>query len=263
MLVEIKFAHGESNLFAQTQNDSMDLAIQDQVILRSDRGLHYGKVIRKAGENPNIKPEATVLRKVNAEDQSRIDWLEGESFQVKSRVRELVAQQNLDMKIIDCAYNLEKTQLFISFTAEKRVDFRTLLKELAVNFHARIELRQIGARDAAKVYGGVGPCGRPLCCSEFIYEFPNVSIKMAKNQSLSLKQSKLNGMCGRLMCCLTYEDDFYREAQKRFPDFGDWIPMPEGRGRVIGLNILEEKVKLRFDESVREYDLTEIEELHV
>ena len=138
------------------------------------------------------------------------------------------------------------------------MDFRALLKELAATFRTRIELRQIGARDAAKMYGGVGPCGRPLCCSEFIYEFPNVSIKMAKNQSLSLKQSKLNGLCGRLMCCLSYEDEFYREARKNFPDFGEYITTSEGEGKVIGLNILNNKVKLRLDHTIKEFDVSEV-----
>ena len=139
------------------------------------------------------------------------------------------------------------------------VDFRKLLKDLASTFKTRIELRQIGSRDVAKIYGGIGPCGRPLCCSEFMGEFPNVSIKMAKNQALSLNQNKLNGLCGRLMCCLTYEDDFYRQAKKNFPDFGDTIKTVDGEARVIGLNILGNTVKVRKDSLVRDYDVSEIE----
>ncbi|MDN6013872.1 MAG: Signal peptidase, partial [Lactococcus sp.] len=150
-------------------------------------------------------------------------------------------------------------RLYISFTSEHRVDFRALLKDLASNFKTRIALRQIGPRDVAKTFGGLGPCGRPLCCSEFMGEFPNVSIKMAKNQALSLNQNKLNGLCGRLMCCLTYEDDFYRQARKNFPDFGDVIKTADGQARVIGLNILGNTVKVRLDNAVRDYDVTEIE----
>ncbi len=259
MIVEIKFAHGETNLFAE---NVFEYSPQDMVIIRSEKGMNYGRIVKKIKENPNIETEAKVLRIATEQDLADIAEIEQRSEQAKATIREAVADQKLDMKIVEAAYNLDKTQLFISFTAENRVDFRALLKELASIFRTRIELRQIGARDAAKVYGGVGPCGRPLCCSEFIYEFPNVSIKMAKNQALSLKQSKLNGLCGRLMCCLTYEDDFYREAQKNFPDFGEWISTSEGRGRVIGLNILGNKVKLRFDDFVKEFDLAEIGEIH-
>ncbi|MCL2858256.1 MAG: Signal peptidase, partial [Streptococcaceae bacterium] len=142
--------------------------------------------------------------------------------------------------------------------AEHRVDFRELLKKMAETFHVRIELRQIGSRDAAKVQGGIGPCGRPLCCSTFLYEFPTVSIKMAKNQNLSFKQNKLNGLCGRLMCCLSYEDEFYRQAQKDFPDYGTMVETSLGIGKVIGMNILSLTVKIKLEDSITEFNLVEI-----
>lgn len=259
MIVEIKFDHGESNLFAES---SLQLSVHDLVLLESTKGICWGKVLKIFSEGDNFEAEASVLRLATSEDQRKIAALKQQASQDKEVIRAAVYHQELEMKIVDVAYNLDQTQLFISFIAENRVDFRSLLKELAATFRTRIELRQIGARDAAKVIGGLGPCGRPLCCSEFIYEFPSVSIKMAKNQALSLKQNKLNGLCGRLMCCLTYEDDFYREAQQRFPDFGAWLSMSEGRGRVIGLNILQNKVKLKFDNCVKEFDLNEIEEFN-
>lgn len=259
MIVEIKFDHGESNLFAES---SLQLSVHDLVLLESTKGICWGKVLKIFSEGANFEAEASVLRLATSEDQRKIAALKQQASQDKEVIRAAVYHQELEMKIVDVAYNLDQTQLFISFIAENRVDFRSLLKELAATFRTRIELRQIGARDAAKVIGGLGPCGRPLCCSEFIYEFPSVSIKMAKNQALSLKQNKLNGLCGRLMCCLTYEDDFYREAQQRFPDFGAWLSMSEGRGRVIGLNILQNKVKLKFDNCVKEFDLNEIEEFN-
>ncbi|MFC4651918.1 regulatory iron-sulfur-containing complex subunit RicT [Lactococcus nasutitermitis] len=257
MIYEIKFEHGEQNLFAESE---LVLAPQVDVIIRSEKGLNYGRVFRSFAEDTNIETEIKIAREASIEDFRLIENLKKQSQEAKVLIREAVIANDLDMKIIEVAFNLDKTQLFISFTADNRVDFRALLRELASIFRTRIELRQIGTRDASKIYGGIGPCGRPLCCSEFIYEFPNVSIKMAKNQTLSLKQSKLNGLCGRLMCCLTYEDDFYREAQQRFPDFGQWLEMEEGRGRVIGLNILGNKVKLRFEDYSKEFDISEIEE---
>lgn len=259
MIYEIKFAHGESNIFAET---SASFDVQSSVILRSEKGPFYGKVLRKLTETNGIVPNFEILREASAEDLEKISALKKYSRAAKKRVRELVEVQNLEMKIVDVAYSFDQQQLFISFTAENRVDFRLLLRELAVAFRTRIELRQIGPRDAAKVSGGIGPCGRPLCCSEFVYEFPNVSIKMAKNQNLSLKQSKLNGLCGRLMCCLTYEDQFYSEAQKRFPDFGETVNTVEGQGRVIGLNVLNNRVKIRCGEYSKEFELAEIEVKH-
>lgn len=259
MIVEVKFSHGEQGLFAYSE---CEVAPHDIVIVDTEKGRNYAQILRILAEETQIQPEANIVRLANQQDLLIISALENESFEAKSVIKEVIESQGLEMKVVDVAYSLEKSQLFISFTAENRVDFRALLRELASIFRTRIELRQIGARDASKIYGGVGPCGRPLCCSEFIYEFPNVSIKMAKNQALSLKQSKLNGLCGRLMCCLTYEDDFYREAREKFPDFGENITTQEGTGRVVGLNILGNKVKIKLEEVVREFDLEEIEVLH-
>lgn len=259
MIVELSFSHGEQNLFAT--NAECQLKIHDVVIVRSEKCVNYAKVSRILPDTA-IQTDSVILRLATEEDLAKISALEQESAEAKVIIKEVIEDQGLEMKVVDVAYSFEKTQLFVSFTAENRVDFRTLLRELASIFRTRLELRQIGVRDASKIYGGVGPCGRPLCCSEFIYEFPNVSIKMAKNQSLSLKQSKLNGLCGRLMCCLTYEDDFYREARENFPDFGDMITTEEGEGRVVGLDILANKVKVRLEDSVKEFDLKEIEGVH-
>ncbi|MFZ2576099.1 MAG: stage 0 sporulation family protein [Lactococcus hircilactis] len=254
MIVEIKFSHGETTLFAHT---TIPIVPKETILFTTDKGLNYGTALRVSPDNAAVLTESEVVRKATVQDLEKISALELENQSAKVRVRELVQQAQLEMKIIDVAFNFEKSQIFIAFTADKRVDFRELLKALATNFHSRIELRQIGPRDAAKVYGGIGPCGRPLCCSEFIYDFPNVSIKMAKNQALSLKQSKLNGMCGRLMCCLTYEDDFYKEAQKNFPDFGETITTQDGKGRVIRMNILKNQIKVRFEETIKDYDITQ------
>ena len=256
MIYEIKFRHGEANVFADA---NVVFPVHTEVVIRSQKGLLQGKIIRQVPEETKLEIGHQLLREATAEDLLRVEELEKMAQEAKEQVRQLVTEQNLEMKIIDAAYSFEQTQLFISFVAEHRVDFRALLRELATTFRTRIELRQIGPRDAAQVLGGIGACGRPLCCSEFIYEFPNVSIKMAKNQNLSLKQSKLNGLCGRLLCCLKYEDDFYKEAQKNFPDYGDFVKTEEGRGKVIGLNILQNSVKVRFEECSKEFDLAEIE----
>lgn len=256
MIYEVKFGHGETNAFADSETA---LEVQEGVIVRSDKGMNYGRIIREIPTDTALEVKHMVLRKANEEDELRVKTLNDLALEAKTRVRQLVLDQKLEMKIIEVAYNYDQTQLFISFTAENRVDFRVLLRELAAYFRIRIELRQIGPRDAAKIYGGLGPCGRPLCCSEFVYEFPNVSIKMAKNQNLSLKQSKLNGLCGRLMCCLTYEEDFYKEAQEFFPDFGEKVVTAEGTGKVIGLNVLKNSVKIRFGEYSKEFELAEVE----
>ena len=162
-------------------------------------------------------------------------------------VVDLIAQNQLDMKVVDIVFPLNSSYVLISFVAEKRVDFRQLLEDLAAYFKTRIELRQISSREESKIYGGLGPCGRALCCSSFLGEFPPVSIKMAKNQSLSLNSGKMNGVCGRLMCCLSYEDDFYRDSKASYPDLGEEIETKEGRGQVIAIDVIAGTVKIMFD----------------
>jgi cell fate regulator YaaT (PSP1 superfamily) len=255
MIYEVEFTHGEQNTFVGGHEE---FAPRTPVIIQNTKGKSYGRVMKQLPPDSKVDISGEIVRAIGKEDQEMIEATEQLSHQACLTIRQIVAANGIDMKITDAAYNLNQSQLFVSFTSENRVDFRALLKELAATFRTRIELRQIGARDAAKIYGGVGPCGRPLCCSEFIYEFPNVSIKMAKNQSLSLKQSKLNGLCGRLMCCLSYEDEFYREARKNFPDFGEHIVTAEGEGKVIGLNILNNRVKLRLENTIKEFDISEV-----
>ena len=162
-------------------------------------------------------------------------------------VADLIAQNQLDMKVVDIVFPLNSSYVLISFVAEKRVDFRQLLEDLAAYFKTRIELRQISSREESKIYGGLGPCGRALCCSSFLGEFPPVSIKMAKNQSLSLNSGKMNGVCGRLMCCLSYEDDFYRDSKASYPDLGEEIETKEGRGQVIAIDVIAGTVKVMFE----------------
>lgn len=164
------------------------------------------------------------------------------------------------MKLVDVEYTFDRNKVIFYFTADGRIDFRELVKDLAAIFRTRIELRQIGVRDEAKLLGGIGPCGRMLCCSTFLGDFEPVSIKMAKDQNLSLNPTKISGLCGRLMCCLKYENDEYETAKEQLPDIGSTIKTPEGSGRVIGLNILERiiQVELSNREQILEYTLDEI-----
>lgn len=232
MIYEVEFTHGEQNTFVSGHET---FAPRTQVIIQNEKGKTYGRIMKQLPQDKNVDTSGEIVRAATEEDEELIQTTELLSQQACAKIRQIVADCGIDMKVTNAAYNLNQSQLFVSFTSENRVDFRALLKELAATFRTRIELRQIGARDAAKMYGGVGPCGRPLCCSEFIYEFPNVSIKMAKNQSLSLKQSKLNGLCGRLMCCLSYEDEFYREARKNFLILGNILQLQMARGKLLDL----------------------------
>ncbi|MEG2254400.1 MAG: stage 0 sporulation family protein, partial [Vagococcus sp.] len=174
--------------------------------------------------------------------------------------KEKISQHNLEMKLVDAEYTFDRSKIIFSFTADGRIDFRELVKDLASIFKTRIELRQIGVRDEAKLLGGIGPCGRPLCCSTFLGDFAAVSIKMAKEQGLSLNPTKISGVCGRLMCCLNYENEEYERIRKTMPDFGKTVPTPDGPGRVIGINVLSEvvKIKLQTRETPVEYDLDEL-----
>lgn len=180
-----------------------------------------------------------------------------EAFDVaKKKIRE----HQLEMKLVDVEYTLDRSKMMFSFTADGRIDFRELVRDLAAIFKTRIELKQIGVRDEAKKLGGIGPCGRPLCCSTFLGDFVPVSIKMAKDQNLSLNPTKISGLCGRLMCCLNYENDEYERLRKMMPDFGEKVETPDGMGKVIGLNLLSEviKVKLVSRETPVEYQYDEL-----
>ncbi|RIP28298.1 signal peptidase II, partial [Staphylococcus gallinarum] len=178
--------------------------------------------------------------------------------------KETIQQHELEMRLVNCEYTLDKSKVIFNFTSDERVDFRKLVKVLAQKLKTRIELRQIGVRDEAKLLGGIGPCGRSLCCSTFLGDFEPVSIKMAKDQNLSLNPTKISGACGRLMCCLKYENDYYEEARAQLPDVGDAIETPEGNGKVIGLNILDISMQVKVEglEQPLEYKMEELETLN-
>ena len=160
---------------------------------------------------------------------------------------EKIAARGLDMKLVDCEFTFDGSKVIFYFTADGRVDFRELVKDLSSVFRIRIELRQIGVRDETKMLGGLGPCGRECCCSSCMPDFKKVSIKMAKNQGLSLNPSKISGLCGRLMCCLAYENDYYAEAYKKMPKVGSEVGTPDGEGTVVNVNMLKMEVKVRIE----------------
>ncbi len=237
----------------------------DYVIVETARGIEYGKVagqIREVEENDVVLPLKRIIRPAQAEDLEKVEENRLEAGRAFTTGVDKIEEHKLEMKLVDVEYTFDRNKIVFYFTAEGRVDFRNLVKDLASIFRTRIELRQIGVRDEAKMLGGIGPCGRMLCCSTFLGDFEPVSIKMAKDQNLSLNPSKISGLCGRLMCCLKYENDDYEEAKALMPDMGTLVQTPEGPGRVVGLNLLERllQVSLTEQDHVLEYTLEELME---
>jgi cell fate regulator YaaT (PSP1 superfamily) len=235
----------------------------DFVIVETVRGVEYGKVVvapKKVEEHDVVLPLKKVLRIADQKDRMIVEENRQAAKEAYDVCCEKVNVHQLDMKLVDVEYTFDRNKVIFYFTADGRVDFRELVKDLAAIFRTRIELRQIGVRDEAKMLGGIGPCGRMLCCSTFLGDFEPVSIKMAKDQNLSLNPTKISGLCGRLMCCLKYENEEYEDAKAQLPDVGEWVQTPLGPGKVIGLNILERvmQVDVTAQERVLEYTLEEI-----
>lgn len=233
------------------------------VIVETARGVEYGKIVvpmKQVGENDVVLPLKQVLRPADERDRIQVDENRQESQRAFELASTKISEHKLEMKLVDVEYTFDRNKIIFYFTAEGRVDFRELVKDLASIFRTRIELRQIGVRDEAKLLGGIGPCGRMLCCSTFLGDFDPVSIKMAKDQNLSLNPTKISGLCGRLMCCLKYENDDYENAKEGMPDIGDLTMTPDGPGKVVGINVLERLIQVFLEEQVRsvEYTLEEI-----
>jgi cell fate regulator YaaT (PSP1 superfamily) len=233
------------------------------VIVETVRGIEYGKVVisnKQVDENDIVLPLKKVIRIADAKDK----WIVEENKKAAREAYDIclkkVEEHGLEMKLVDVEYTFDRNKVIFYFTADGRVDFRELVKDLAAIFRTRIELRQIGVRDEAKMLGGIGPCGRMLCCSTFLGDFDPVSIKMAKDQNLSLNPTKISGLCGRLMCCLKYENEEYETAKEQLPDLGEYVETPHGLGKVIGLNILERLLQVELSEHGRvvEYTLDEL-----
>lgn len=226
----------------------------DHVIVETVRGIEYGEVVqvnKQLGEDEVVLPLKTILRVADQKDADIVRDNRLAAVDAKAVCEEKIREHQLEMKLVDVEYTFDRNKVIFYFTAEGRVDFRELVKDLASVFRTRIELRQIGVRDEAKLLSGIGPCGRVLCCSSFLGEFEPVSIKMAKDQNLSLNPNKISGVCGRLMCCLKYENDTYEELKRDLPDVGKRIKIPEGDGRVIGLNILDQLIQVELHDRTR------------
>ena len=237
----------------------------DFVIVETARGIEYGQVVigkKQVTENDVVFPLKKVIRIATEEDTTQVQENKQLASEAMRTCHDKIAQHDLDMKLVDVEYTFDRNKIIFYFTAEGRVDFRELVKDLAFVFRTRIELRQIGVRDEAKMLGGIGPCGRILCCSSFLGDFEPVSIKMAKDQNLSLNPVKISGLCGRLMCCLKYENDNYESAKEELPDIGQIVQTPMGSGRVVGYNILERIVQVDLPDAGRmlEFSLSEIKE---
>lgn len=239
----------------------------DHVIVETARGVEYGRVVsgsRDVADDQVVQPLKSVIRMATEQDEkteAKNHEKEKEAFQI---CLEKIRKHNLDMKLIDVEYTFDNNKVLFYFTADGRIDFRELVKDLAAVFRTRIELRQIGVRDETKIRGGIGICGRPLCCSTYLSEFAAVSIKMAKEQNLSLNPTKISGVCGRLMCCLTNEEETYEELNSQLPTVGDVVTTPEKlSGTVHSLSVLRKRVKvivnLENDEKeIREYSAEEL-----
>ena len=220
------------------------------VIVETARGVEYATVcvpVREVPEEELVAPLKPVLRAATEKDVETITRNEERRAPAMKTAEEKIAARGLDMKLVDCEFTFDGSKVIFYFTADGRVDFRELVKDLSSVFRIRIELRQIGVRDETKMLGGLGPCGRECCCSSCMPDFKKVSIKMAKNQGLSLNPSKISGLCGRLMCCLAYENDYYAEAYKKMPKVGSEVGTPDGEGPVVNVNMLKMEVKVRIE----------------
>ena len=233
------------------------------VIVETEKGLQFGIVtteILEMDEEKLVFPLKSILRIANKDDIKKQEENQKLSIQALEEARRLVEKLKLNMNFIDAAFTLDKNQLLFNFLADERVDFRELAKKLAGIYKTRIELRQIGVRDKAKEVGGLGPCGRFLCCSTFLNDFNSVSINMAKNQYISLNPTKINGICGRLLCCLKYEDDQYTELKRELPNLGTIIKTDKIQGKVIAHNIFRRSYTVeKNDRSLIEIELEENE----
>lgn len=241
--------------------NGFDLKQGDHVLVETIRGMEFGTVVinpKMVDEEDVFLPLKPVMRIATEEDVQKHYQNKADEAHAIETCEALIIKNKLDMHLLGCEYTFDRTKLIFYFTAEGRVDFRQLVKDLAYAFRLRIELRQIGVRDAAKMIGGLGPCGRVLCCTSFLGEFATVTIKMAKNQQLSLNPSKISGVCGKLLCCLKYENETYVELMKRLPDVGNRVLTEMGEGRVRSINMISETLMVEYNDIIRKHDASDI-----
>ncbi len=228
----------------------LNVVINDNVVVETERGLQFGKVVTEVKEISNNAASRNlheVIRIASKDDQYQYLRNIEEAKKALLKATKLAKELNLDMRFTEVCYTFDRNQLILYFLSENRVDFRELAKQLAAIYRTRIELRQIGVRDKAKEISGIGPCGRQLCCASFLNDLDAVSISMAKNQNLALNPTKINGLCGRLLCCLNYEDDLYTENKEGMPDIGDIVKTDKGEGVVVAVNILNREYTINVE----------------
>ena len=220
-----------------------------KVIVNTVRGVELGYCVGdifELDEKDLTSELKDIVRIATPDDISQNEKNKSEEETIVAKTKELAKIRNLDMKTLECEYTLDRSKLIIYFESEGRVDFRELVRDLAEIYHTRIELRQVGSRDGAKVFGGIGPCGLIVCCKTWITEFANVSVKMCKNQSLSLNPVKISGNCGKLLCCINYENELYTELRKNAPDIGDIVETPDGSAKVLSCDVVNKNVKVKY-----------------
>lgn len=227
--------------------DALDfqLKLDDKVIVETEKGLQFGYVAKETKEiedNEFAIPLKPILRLASKKDETNHNKNIEDAKKALNKAKEIVEEMKMDMRLLDASYTFDRKQLLFNFLADERVDFRELAKRLAQIYKTRIELRQIGIRDKAKEIGGLGPCGRLLCCNTFLTDLNSVTINMAKNQLLALNPTKINGVCGRLLCCLNYEDSVYTKLKENMPDIGDIYTDNNVKGKVVDMDILKQKI---------------------
>lgn len=248
-ILGVKFKNTAKIYYFAPQEGVDDYKEKSGVIVETAKGLEYGTVVfgvRQVDDKEIVHPLKPVIRKATEKDERTIKENEKKIPEALEFASKKIEEMKLNMKLIGCEYAFDGKKLAFFFTSDNRVDFRELVKVLASKFHVRIELRQVGIRDETKILGGIAPCGRECCCSKSLTDFCKVTIKMAKNQGLHLNPGKISGLCGRLMCCLEYENDYYAEVYKKMPKVGGTVGTPEGEGVVIGNDMLKliSKVKI-------------------
>lgn len=257
-IIGVRFKNTLKTYYFSPANENDIYPVNSGVIVETAKGLEYATVVfgvKEVSDSEIVHPLKPVIRKANPKDEKIIKQNEEKIPETMRIANEKIAKNNLEMKLIGAEYSFDGKKLVLYFTAEGRVDFRELVKDLAAHFHMRIELRQMGIRDETKLLGGLAPCGRTCCCASCMSDFGKVSIKMAKNQGLHLNPSKISGLCGRLMCCLEYENDYYAEVYKKMPKVGGTVGTPEGKGIVVSNDMLKliSKVKIQKEDGGEVY----------
>lgn len=257
-IIGVKFRSSAKVYYFAPANETDIYEEKSGVIVETAKGLEYATVVfgvKEVSEEEIVQPLKSVVRKATEKDEKNIKENQKKIPEALEFANAKIAERNLNMKLIGAEYSFDGKKLVYYFSADNRIDFRELVKDLASRFHVRIELRQIGVRDEAKLLGGIAPCGRPCCCSSCMPEFSKVSIKMAKTQGLHLNPGKISGLCGRLMCCLEYENDYYASVYKKMPKLGGAVKTPEGDGVVVSNDMLKliSKVKITAKDGTETY----------